>query len=68
MSIRILSRYIVPSLIAVSVCACLPNTATDTQHTMTSDDDAVVKHDTFVEFKSQLGNTIVHPAQWTPED
>ncbi len=35
---------------------------------MPSDDGPVVKQDTFVEFKSQLGNTIVHPSEWLPGD
>ncbi len=59
--------------IAVSICAafltgCLSNSVTENDEGLTTDDESAVKQDTFIEFKSQLGNTILHPSQWTVED
>lgn len=55
-------------MIAMLLIGCSSNADTDTEDAMTADNESVVNQDTFVEFKSQLGNTIVYPSQWTPKD
>jgi hypothetical protein len=54
------------ALIVISIIGCSSVIETEMKDA-TSDDRAIVKEVAFVEFKSQLGNTIVHP-QWSAED
>ena len=55
-------HYVTALIIALMQIGC--SSKKDIEDVVTTDDTPAAKEVTFVEFQSQLGNSIVHPSHW----